>query len=160
MKGLLRNRSLWLVVMVLAIGATTLAFVVSSRAPSALATADSSVPQWLVTDASTIVTNFRGSDKTATSATWIKTTWGDYVNAAGSTGDRTSAKPAYVVVVHGRFASPTAKGSVLSPVEGELLVMAYDATTQELSNVDLFYEAGSFKEAALGKASSIQLTAD
>ena len=117
--------------------------------------ATTSAPDWLVGEVQLMLNRYTGGKADAVSSlTWVKTTGGQYETAIHGGGDKTSVKPAYVVVAHGKFTSDIAEGT---PIAVTTVVMTFDGTSQKLSTIDALYKASSFDEASLGELRSLSL---
>ncbi len=135
-----------------------LAAVVANTDPQSARAEGTPAPLWLEADANRMIASFSGSAAGPSSAAWVNATWGDYVEALGSNGDRESNAPAYIVVARGDFVSIAPSPEVGGhSTEGRILVLGYDAITKELSNIDLLYGDDSWSEAALGELTSLRL---
>ena len=150
----------------LALVAVWLAWPKSSSTPAAAAAplaaaspavdeATTSAPDWLVGEVQPMLNRYTGGKADAVSSlSWVKTTWGQYETAVDGGGDKTSIKPAYVVVAHGKFTSDVGGDA---PIAVTTVVMTFDGTSQELSTIDALYKASSFDEASLGELRSLSL---
>jgi hypothetical protein len=127
----------------------------ATAAPLAAASPATSAPDWLVGEVQPMLNRYTGGKADAVSSlSWVKTTWGQYETAVDGGGDKTSVKPAYVVVAHGKFRSDIAEGT---PIAVTTVVMTFDGTSQKLSTIDALYKASSFDEASLGELRSLSL---
>jgi len=122
-------------------------------------------PDWVQSQANEVIrqyTDTQAAESGAISAEWTKTTWGHYQAAVDGQGDPGSTREAYVVVVRGTFleAIPPLAAKDATPVivKGTVLVLAFDAETQDLSVVGLLYSESGLTRSALGETNPMSLT--
>jgi hypothetical protein len=119
-------------------------------------------PDWLVRLVPPLLNRFTvGEADMVSSLAWVKTTWGAYETAVGGGGDKSSVKPAYVVIAHGKFTSEVGGsrpgGEKDEPISVTTVVMSFDGTSQKPSTIDALYKASSFDEAGIGEMQPLPL---